>query len=115
METLADDDADGSMVSDTGTLTRSSLTLGYDNVSADHPDMIGHLLKTIESLETELGYLPHKWQYHWGLLEPPPAHPPPPPPGITECPNNNVHFSYCKELLFGLLYLTLIFEQERRF
>ena len=45
--------------------------------------MLHHLLRTIEQLETELGYLPHRWQHHWSLLEPPPAHPPPPPPGNT--------------------------------
>ena len=83
LESLADDDADGSLISDTGLVTRSSLTLGYDNMSSDHPDMIHHLLTTIETLETELGYLPHRWQHHWGLLEPPPAHPPPPPPGVS--------------------------------
>ena len=83
MEADAEDEADGSMISDTGLLTRGSLTLGYDNMATDHPDMISHLLATIESLETELGYLPHRWQHHWGLLEPPPAHPPPPPPGAV--------------------------------
>ena len=79
-----EEDADGSFLSDIGGGTKSSLTKGYDNLSSDHPDMIAHLLQTIENLETELGYLPHKWQHHWGLLEPPPAHPPPPPPGSSD-------------------------------
>ena len=86
MEADTEDEADGSLISDSGLLTRASLTLGYDNMASDHPDMISHLLATIESLETELGYLPHRWQHHWGLLEPPPAHPPPPPPGAGRLP-----------------------------
>ena len=84
LEAMAEDDPDGSLISDSGLVTRSSLTLGYDNLSSDHPDMIQHLLKTIETLEAELGYLPHRWQHHWGMLEPPPAHPPPPPPGSRD-------------------------------
>ena len=33
--------ADGSMISECGLVTRPSLTLGYDNLSIDHPDMVG--------------------------------------------------------------------------
>ena len=32
--------ADGSMISECGLVTRPSLTLGYDNLSIDHPDMV---------------------------------------------------------------------------
>ena len=32
--------ADGSMISECGLVTRPSLTLGYDNLSTDHPDMV---------------------------------------------------------------------------
>ena len=60
MEAEAEDEADGSLLSDTGLVTWGSLTLGYDNLATDHQDMISHLLATIESLETELGYLPHR-------------------------------------------------------
>ena len=32
--------ADGSMIYERGLVTRPSLTLGYDNLSTDHPDMV---------------------------------------------------------------------------
>ena len=65
-----EDEADNSLLSDTDLVTRGSMTLGYDNLATDHQVMISHLLATNETLETELGYLPHRWQHHWGLLEP---------------------------------------------
>ena len=32
--------ADGSMIYERGLVTRPSLTLGYDNLSTDHPNMV---------------------------------------------------------------------------
>ncbi|XP_023320914.1 myotubularin-related protein 13 isoform X8 [Eurytemora carolleeae] len=63
--------------------TNKTLTKGYDTMVRDHPNSSSKLLKDIQDLETELGYLPHRWQHHWEKLEAPPAHPPPPPPRST--------------------------------
>ena len=49
-------------------------------MSTSHLDATSKLLKDIQSLEMELGYLPRRWQNHWDSLEAPPANPPPPPP-----------------------------------
>jgi myotubularin-related protein 5/13 len=56
------------------------ILLGYDCMAKSHLDVTSKLLRDIEQLEMELGYLPHRWQHHWERLEPPPAQPPPPPP-----------------------------------
>ena len=49
-------------------------------MSRMHLDSTTQLLREMEEKETELGYLPYRWQHHWDRLEAPPANPPPPPP-----------------------------------
>ena len=59
---------------------RECLIAGYDSMVKTDLDVFSCHLRDIGILESKLGILPHKWQYHWKSLDIPPPLPPREPP-----------------------------------
>jgi myotubularin-related protein 5/13 len=59
---------------------RDCLVAGYDAMVRTDLDIFSCHLRDLGILESELGILPHRWQFHWKNLEIPPPLPPREPP-----------------------------------